>query len=124
MPNRPEKRDGSVTFGQVVGAAGDGDVPVGWGNGVGERTDPTTWGSGGPVVRLGFDSVRGIGEDLAKEIAAGRPYAGMEDLARRVSLTRAQLESLATAGVFTPSTSTSTINHSYIRVYDSWGYEL
>ena len=108
VSNRPEKRDGSVTFGQVVGAAGDGDVPVGWGNGVGERTDPTTWGSGGPVVRLGFDSVRGIGEDLAKEIAAGRPYAGMEDLARRVSLTRAQLESLATAGVFTPSTSTST----------------
>jgi len=74
---------------------------------VGERTDPATWGRGGPAVRLGFDSVRGIGEDLAKEIAAGRPYADMEDLARRVSLTRAQLEALATAGVFTPSTSTS-----------------
>ena len=107
VPNRPEKRDGSVTSGQGVGADTPGSGPVGWGNGVGERTDPATWGRGGPAVRLGFDSVRGIGEDLAKEIAAGRPYDGMEDLARRVSLTRSQLEALATAGVFTPSTSTS-----------------
>ena len=108
---RPEKRDTSVTSGQGHGTAhpsGHGAAgPVGWGNGRGDRTDPSTWGRGGPAVRLGFDSVRGIGEDLAKEIAAGRPYAGMEDLARRVTLTRAQLEALATAGVFTPSTSTS-----------------
>jgi len=56
-------------------------------------------GEGGdPAVRLGLSSVRGIGDDLAKEIAAGRPYRDVEDLARRVSLTRAQLEALATAG--------------------------
>jgi error-prone DNA polymerase len=54
----------------------------------------------GPAVRLGLSSVRGIGEDLAKEVAAGRPYAGIEDLARRVPLTRAQLEALATSGAF------------------------
>ncbi|MFZ4518685.1 MAG: OB-fold nucleic acid binding domain-containing protein, partial [Microthrixaceae bacterium] len=62
--------------------------------------DPTTWGFGGPAVRLGIGSVRGIGEDLAEEVAAGRPYAGVEDLARRVRLDRAQLEALATAGAF------------------------
>jgi error-prone DNA polymerase len=61
---------------------------------------PETWGHGGPAVRLGLSSVRGIGDDLAKEIAAGRPYSNLEDLARRVSLTRAQLEALATSGAF------------------------
>jgi error-prone DNA polymerase len=51
-------------------------------------------------VRLGIGAVRGIGEDLAKQIAAGRPYSDVEDLARRCTLTRTQLESLATAGAF------------------------
>jgi error-prone DNA polymerase len=51
-------------------------------------------------VRLGIGSVRGIGDDLAEEIAAGRPYASTEDLARRVALTLPQLEALATAGAF------------------------
>ena len=59
-----------------------------------------TWGHGGPAVRLGIDSVRGIGDDLAEVIAAGRPYRDMEDLARRVEPTLPQLEALATAGVF------------------------
>ena len=62
---------------------------------------PETWGIGGPAVRLGIGSVRGIGEDLADEIAAGRPYASMEDLRRRVpALTLAHLEAMATAGAF------------------------
>jgi error-prone DNA polymerase len=62
---------------------------------------PGEWGRGGPVVRLGIGSVRGVGEDLGKEIAAGRPYASMEDLRRRVpGLTLAHLEALATAGAF------------------------
>jgi error-prone DNA polymerase len=52
-------------------------------------------------VRLGIGSVRGIGDALAREIEAGRPYRDMEDLARRVpALTRTQLEALATAGAF------------------------
>ena len=56
---------------------------------------------GGPAVRLGIGSVRGIGDELAGEIAAGRPYASMEDLQRRVpSLTLAQVEAMATAGAF------------------------
>ena len=64
-------------------------------------SSPHTWGFGGPAVRLGIGSVRGIGDDLAKEIAAGRPYESMEDLERRVpSLTLPHLEALATAGAF------------------------
>ena len=51
-------------------------------------------------MRLGISYVRGIGDDLAEEIAAGRPYADPEDLARRVSLTLPQLEALATSGAF------------------------
>jgi error-prone DNA polymerase len=59
------------------------------------------WGHGGPEVRLGIGSVRGIGGDLAKAIAAGRPYESMEDLERRVpALTLAHLEALSTAGAF------------------------
>jgi error-prone DNA polymerase len=49
---------------------------------------------------LGIGSVRGIGSDLAEAMAAGRPYADMEDLVRRTGVTEAQLESLATAGAF------------------------
>src|SRR4029453_13150044 len=33
---------------------------------------PAVWGKAGPIVRLGIGSVRGIGEELAEEIAAGR----------------------------------------------------
>ncbi len=54
--------------------------------------------AGGVGVRLGLDAVRGIGTALAGEIAAGAPYAGLEDLARRVRLGRGALEALATAG--------------------------
>ena len=53
------------------------------------------------AVRLGIGSVRGIGDSLATEIEAGRPYAGVEDLVRRVpALSLAQLEAMATAGLF------------------------
>jgi error-prone DNA polymerase len=59
-----------------------------------------SWGQGGPAVRLGIGSVRGIGDELAERIADGRPYSSMEDLQRRVGLTLPQLEALATAGAF------------------------
>ena len=53
------------------------------------------------AVRLGLGYVRSLGEDLAKEVAAGRPYADLEDLVRRVpALTLGQLEAMATAGAF------------------------
>ena len=56
---------------------------------------------GGVAVRLGLGSVRGVGADLAATIQAGRPYASLEDLVRRVpSLQLQQLEAMATGGVF------------------------
>jgi error-prone DNA polymerase len=59
-------------------------------------------GAGGsretPVIRLGLSSVRGIGDETAERIADGQPWSGMEDLVRRAGVSRAQLETLATAG--------------------------
>jgi error-prone DNA polymerase len=91
-------------------AAGHADVREersgGWGRcrrapGVG--APPETWGRGGPVVRIGLGSVRGLGTELAERIVAEREAHGRftspEDLVRRVpGLSVAQLEALATAG--------------------------
>ena len=52
------------------------------------------------AVRLGVGSVRTLGADVAARLARGRPYASMQDVARRAELTQAQLEALATAGAF------------------------
>jgi error-prone DNA polymerase len=61
---------------------------------------------GAVAVRLGLAAVRGIGAPLAKRIVTEREASGafrdMEDLVRRVGLTTAQLEALATAGAFEP----------------------
>ncbi len=58
------------------------------------------------AVRLGLGVVRTIGDKLAAKIVderlANGPYSGMSDVARRVGLTVAQAEALATAGVFGP----------------------
>jgi error-prone DNA polymerase len=82
---------------------------------------PSEWGRGGPVVRLGLSQVRTISAELAERIVAergsGGPYRDMRDLARRVAsagdargagqrgsasrpLTAANLEALATADAF------------------------
>ncbi len=60
---------------------------------------------GGAAVRLGVGSVRGVGTELAEQVEAERvehgPYVSPEDLVRRVpELTIAQLEAIATAGLF------------------------
>ncbi|GAB3657073.1 error-prone DNA polymerase [Nocardioides korecus] len=58
---------------------------------------------GGLAVRMGLDSVRGIGADVARRIVAARedaPFTGVTDLSRRAGLTSTQLEALATAGAF------------------------
>jgi len=56
------------------------------------------------VIRLGFSSVRVIGDKLAERITAERDkngaYASMVDLSNRIDLTTAQVEALATAGAF------------------------
>lgn len=54
------------------------------------------------AVRLGLDSVRGIGSTVAERIVAARaqrPFADQADLSRRAGLDARQLEALATAGV-------------------------
>jgi error-prone DNA polymerase len=79
-----------------AGRSGAGLEEIGHaGSGPGGR-DGT--GSAGPAVRLGLTSVRGIGEETAARIEGGRPWSDMEDLVRRVGVTRVQLEALATAG--------------------------
>ncbi|CAN5206446.1 MAG: error-prone DNA polymerase [Nocardioides sp.] len=78
-----------------------GPEPVAWVPGTPDPT-PAHRRDGGFAVRLGLDSVRGIGPDLAKRIVAEREKAGAYvdpvDLSRRAGLTSAQLEALATAG--------------------------
>ncbi|QFG20452.1 error-prone DNA polymerase [Actinomadura sp. WMMB 499] len=65
------------------------------------RSDhPHAPGEPQPAIRLGLDGVRDLGAEPARAIAAGRPYTGMEDLARRVPLSQGALEALATAGAF------------------------
>jgi len=58
------------------------------------RPGPTV----GPALRLGLETVRGVRAAAVAAVVAGRPYASLEDLARRTRLRRAELEALATAG--------------------------
>ncbi len=64
---------------------------------------PTHRRDTGLAVRLGLDSVRGIGTDVAERIVAARAerrFADMVDLSRRAGLDSGHLEALATAGAF------------------------
>ena len=63
------------------------------------ETDPDS--TGGRAVRLGLTSVRGLSEETAQTIADSRPYADLEDFARRTRLPLKVLENLATADAFT-----------------------
>jgi error-prone DNA polymerase len=53
-----------------------------------------------PAIRMGLSSVRGLGDDVARAIAAARPFADLTDLVHRVRVPVAALEALATAGAF------------------------
>ncbi|HEX8771873.1 MAG TPA: OB-fold nucleic acid binding domain-containing protein, partial [Acidimicrobiales bacterium] len=57
-------------------------------------------GGGGAGVRLGIESVRAVGDELAARIAASRPYVSMEDFVRRTRASLPAIEALATAGAF------------------------
>jgi len=92
---------------QVPDGAGSGTrVPDGVGPGPGGAagTDVARLVQVDPAlaVRMGLDSVRGVGQDVAKALVAERtadgPFADLRDLARRVRLTTPRLEALATAG--------------------------
>jgi error-prone DNA polymerase len=62
--------------------------------------EPCEDSTGGVAVRLGLTSVRDVGDELAKRIADGRPYASLEDVVRRAGAGRPAMEALATAGAF------------------------
>ncbi len=67
------------------------------------QVEPTS--NTGQAVRIGLSAVRGIGPELAlaieQERSASGDYVGLEDLVRRVpKIDLAQLEAMATAGVF------------------------
>ena len=53
-----------------------------------------------PVIRIGLSEVRSLGSRAAAAIAAGQPYADLEDFARRTALSVRAMEALATAGAF------------------------
>jgi error-prone DNA polymerase len=57
-------------------------------------------GDGQFAIRAGLRGVRNLGTDTAAAVAAGRPYADMEDFARRTRLPATALEALAAAGAF------------------------
>ncbi|MGA0894237.1 MAG: error-prone DNA polymerase [Ilumatobacteraceae bacterium] len=66
--------------------------------------EPCESSTGGLAVRLGLSSVRGVGSELAQRIEHERqhgPYGSLEQLVRRVpGLSLAQMEAMATGGVF------------------------
>ncbi|MBO2455938.1 error-prone DNA polymerase [Actinomadura barringtoniae] len=65
-----------------------------------ESKHPHAPGKPQPAIRMGLTGIRNLGDDVAEAIADGRPYTSMEDLARRIPLSSAALEALATAGAF------------------------
>ena len=71
-----------------------------------ERHDQGAHDERSLAIRLGLAPVRSIGEETAKRLVEEReahgPFADLHDLVRRVDLTTAQLESLATAGALGP----------------------
>jgi len=61
---------------------------------------PLTAGKPQPAIRLGLTTVRGLGQAQAEAVAAGQPYADLEDFARRTGLPAPVMEALATSGAF------------------------
>ncbi|MEU3275479.1 error-prone DNA polymerase [Saccharomonospora sp. NPDC006951] len=66
--------------------------------------EPLGENGSGLAVRIGLGTIRTIGGPLAERLVAerdgGGPFRDMADVARRVRLTRPQVEALATAGAF------------------------
>jgi error-prone DNA polymerase len=87
----------SLASASLEGVAGSRDR-------AGRDEPPGEWGRGGPSVRMGLDSVRCVGGEVARHIEDERrqhgPYRDLVDLARRAALTTTQLEALATADAF------------------------
>jgi error-prone DNA polymerase len=65
-----------------------------------EQVRRDEYGSSSPALRLGFRQIDGFRQEWADAIAANRPYASIEDLARRASLPQRALRLLADADAF------------------------
>ncbi len=102
------RRHGVPTFGPCVNTSGAeadlelipaGEMPpkiiVDGASQIASERHDLGWG-----IRMGVGSVRSIGGDVAKRVAAGRPYRSIEDVARRADVRSKGLEALATAGAF------------------------
>ncbi|MBW0254721.1 PHP domain-containing protein [Cellulomonas sp. PS-H5] len=94
-------RAGSDATGDEAGTRGDpSEAPSSTTapGGVGAAAEPER----SLAVRVGLASVRNVGEKVAERVVAERdahgPFADLRDLVRRVELSTAQLEALATGG--------------------------
>ncbi|WP_217615402.1 PHP domain-containing protein [Cellulomonas sp. GbtcB1] len=94
-------RAGSGVTGDEAGTRGDpSEAPSSTtaSGGVGAAAEPER----SLAVRVGLASVRNVGEKVAERVVAERdahgPFADLRDLVRRVELSTAQLEALATGG--------------------------
>ncbi|MCG1042144.1 error-prone DNA polymerase [Mycetohabitans sp. B8] len=64
------------------------------------RQPPSAYGLDGPAVRIGLHLIKGFSQKAAERIMAARerrPFADVQDLARRAALSRRELEALAAA---------------------------
>ncbi len=102
---RPDVQRSAVqAVAERVGAAAQGGEPrlTPQPSGTAVAGRPRTGPERSLAVRLGLASVRNVGEKVAERIVAERdargPFADLRDLVRRVELSTAQLEALATGG--------------------------
>ena len=108
-------RSGATADLEPLGDGSGGSGPTGLTGCLADQGERVEWVEGTPdptpahrrdtryAVRLGLDSIRGIGAAVARRIVAARaerPFADQVDLSRRAGLDARQLEALATAGVF------------------------
>ncbi|WP_454048928.1 PHP domain-containing protein [Cellulomonas sp. Marseille-Q8402] len=103
-PVPPLRPPGHAAGAHLVARNGGAAV---WGSADGSGTAPTHPATPDQparslAVRVGLASVRSVGEKVAERVVAERdahgPFADLRDLVRRVDLSTAQLEALATGG--------------------------
>jgi error-prone DNA polymerase len=59
---------------------------------------PSDWPGSDRALRLGLRLVKGLGRAAALRVEAARPFAGLDDLARRARLRQDEVDALAEAG--------------------------
>ena len=67
------------------------------------------------TIRYGLSGITKVGEDLVKAVMDGRPYASVDDLAKRVKINKAQVVNLIKSGAFDSFGDRKTIMYEYIK---------